>query len=106
MLEHRDIGELERMHKQAGGHFFDADSKRFFDSRIGQNVWPGVTGWFFTTSEQFHNWATQYHAPRLYTVRKLNADNHRSIDSVGEFQQYTSSAAARRAAEKAAQEEN
>lgn len=86
------IEEIEADHRSTGGHFFDAASKRFFRSRIGQIV---IGGRFFITSEQFD----RDNSPRLYTIREcING----SIETVGEFQGYATAAAARAAASKIA----
>lgn len=91
-----DIYDIELSNRQHGQHFFDADSKRFFRSRIGQDVYEGPGGIFFTTSEQF-----DHKSPRLYTVRQFNPETG-ACKTVGEFQQYASSSGARRAAERMA----
>ena len=80
------VGEIEAHHRATGKHFFDAAAKRFFNSRIGQAVYGGR---YFITSERF-----DHNSPRLYTIREcVNG----SIETVGEFQAYESSAQARAA---------
>ena len=85
------IEEIEADHRSTGGHFFDAASKRFFRSRIGQIV---IGGRFFITSEQF-----DHRSARLYTIRECR---NGKIETVGEFQAYATAAAARAAASKIA----
>lgn len=76
------MDQIIAAHQDAGMHFFDADSKRFFRSRIGSTVYEGPGGVYFVTSEQFEFRGRS--APRKYTVRKFNQDDA-SIDHVGEF---------------------
>jgi hypothetical protein len=73
------------------GYFFTASAMRFFGSRI---LWdtlteaaPGV--WLFITSERF------YQEPRAYTLKQWTKES--GIDTVGDFQQYATAAAARKA---------
>jgi hypothetical protein len=81
----RDVDEIRRAHD---GHWFDADTMRFFRTRLGDIV---IGGRYFISSE-----ASDYNAPRLYSIREAFADA--SIDTVGEFQAYRT----RREAEKVA----
>ena len=74
--------DIERVYS---GHFFDADTKRFFRSRIGETVYGGR---YFITSEQFDS-----RSPRLYTVREVSADGQ-NITTVGDFQQHATRAQA------------
>lgn len=92
------IEAMKRANRDAGFHFFDADSMRFFRSRIA----PGVIGGrFFVTSEQYVAVMSNEKGPRLYTVREMRSDG--SIETVGEFQAHRSLGAARNAALRAAQ---
>jgi hypothetical protein len=81
---------VKRANEKLGHYFFSPSTLRFFKSRVGTRVYYGR---YFITSEQF-----DYNSPRLYTIRIANDDG--SIDTVGEFQQYTTRAAAVRAIEK------
>ena len=47
------IAEIKRENKKAGQHFFDADTMRFFDSRIESSAMRGHERYYFITSEQF-----------------------------------------------------
>ena len=96
-----EIDDIERANADAGGHWFDAGSMRFFSSRIGQNVYQGPGGYFFTTSEQNRGMLSGYVYPRLYSVRQFHLETG-DVDTVGTFQGYATAAAARRAAEKLA----
>lgn len=84
--EYYSMNDLERAHR---GHWFSPGAMRFFKSRLGSEVLPVPDGWLFTSSERF-----DYNTPRLYTIRKM--DQYGEISEVGEFQEYTSSASARR----------
>lgn len=89
-----NVDEIKRANAQAGYHFFDADSMRFFRSRVLDGVYGGR---FFITSEK--NDGPGYSYPRLYTVREFMPDG--SIDSLGEFQAFSTPAQARRAIKEA-----
>lgn len=73
------IGNIKYNNAQAGYHFFEAATMRFFNSRILQAVYQGEGGVFFVTSEKFDE-----RSPRLYTVRKYDPAT-RSIDTVDGF---------------------
>ena len=90
-----NISALRAANARVGRHFFDRDTLRFFNSRIGQNVYTGGDGWYFTTSE------VPPHGERAYTVRRM--DQHGRVHTVGEFMGYRSASAARSAAQEAAQ---
>lgn len=81
------ISEVKRANERLGHFFFDAGSKRFFDSRIGRTLYGGR---YFVTSEQFHG--SEGSAPRAYTVREAREDG--GIETVGEFQAYETREAA------------
>lgn len=79
--------QLAMNNKASGGHFFDADTLRFFSSRIGASLRAG-DALFFITSERDEYGAARYgNSPRLYTVR-ASFDEGRTIQTVGEFQQH------------------
>ena len=71
--------EYKNRHYENGteGHYFDADTMRFFKSRIGiaRRCKSGI--WYFVTSEQ------PPHGPRMWSVRKMELDG--DINTVGEF---------------------
>lgn len=72
------VSEIER---EAKGYFFSKDTMRFFKSRILQDVYQGVGGVYFVTSERFDN-----NTPRLFTVRKYDPET-RMINTAGDFNQ-------------------
>lgn len=73
---------------KSGGHFFDADTMRFFDSQIEPKAIEIMTDdgvsseWVFVTSEQFDR-----NSPRLWSVRHWKGTG-KTVDTIGEFQQY------------------
>lgn len=86
-----------RRHSQGKTHFFDKDSMRFFNSRIGQNAYstnnPFIT--LFVTSEKYENRYSGTSEARYYTIRSYDSRTG-SVDTVGEFQAYSSSKEANR----------
>jgi hypothetical protein len=82
------IKAIKLRHK---GHFFSAEAKQFFNSRIHEKVYPCMKGSLFITSEKF-----SYHHRREYTMRLCHHDG--TIKTIGEFQGYDD----RRTAHKAA----
>lgn len=87
--------DIKRNHK---GYWFSKDTMRFFQSRIGGNVYHGKDLIFFVSSER-----QGYDHPRLYTVRAYNPKTD-DIQTVGEFQGYKTSSGANKAAERLALE--
>lgn len=81
--------EIREANERAGQHWFSPDTMRFFNSRVLSGV---IGGRYFITSERYDDGS-----PRLYTIRVAADDG--TIDTVGDFQGYTSANAARRAAE-------
>lgn len=67
-----------------GGHFFDRDTMRFFNTRMGE-AWRVGDVFLFVTSE------VRPHGNRSYSVRQMNSDGN--ITTVGEFCKMTRSAA-------------
>lgn len=90
--------DIELENSQAGFHFFDPSAKRFFSSRILQDVYQGPGGIFFITSEQFDT-----SSPRLYSVRQFFPDTKR-IKTCGKFQGYRTTSAAKREAKRLAEQ--
>lgn len=84
------IKEIRDENELVGQHWFSPESLRWFGSKIGRTVYGGR---YFITSEQdtYGAWNNE----RRYTIRVANADS--TIDTVGDFGQYATSAEARRA---------
>jgi hypothetical protein len=70
------IQEIKQRNRDAGQHFFDEASMRFFNSRISGQTF----GNYFVTSEKGPS------GIRAYTVRFQDDDGH--IWTLGEFQEY------------------
>lgn len=78
----RTMSGAIKAHKNAGGHFFDGDTMEFFSSRILHDTYEPKTG-MFVTSDVF---GEEPEDPRTYAVRRINLDNPKRIDNVGERQ--------------------
>ena len=91
----RTINQLIALHERHGGHFFSEDSKRFFNSRIGSDVYGGCV---FVTSEQNKRGLYGRTYPRLYTVRYM--DSTGNTHTVGDFQGFETRQQAHRFAKK------
>lgn len=96
---YRAVDEIREDARRAGSHWFDADTLRFFRSRIGETVYGGR---FFVTSESRGFDASE---GRAYTVRvAIPAARGRTfdIDDAGGFLAHATSGAANRAAQRIA----
>ena len=85
------VDDIKRNCEFAGSHFFDKSAMRFFNSRLLDQVYhvPNSKDLYFITSEQFIDHTTGDKQPRLYTIRKYNHETIQ-IETIGEFQQYSS----------------
>lgn len=96
MTNFTTINEIKAANKARGHHWFDPDSMKFFQSRVGKKVYAGR---YFISSERNEgvtwtgNGYREYDYGRKYTVRKANPDG--SIDDVSKFQQFDTAAQAR-----------
>ena len=81
MTTYYSISDIRREHN---GKWFDPSSMRFFRSRVGENVYQGLGGVYFVSSEQFVNLSAGHVAARKYTVRQYRPDADQ-IKTVGEF---------------------
>lgn len=66
--QHWHMDDLIKAVKDSGSHFFDADSMRFFGSKLDAYCIAGPDGWYFVTSEKRPHSSD----PRRYTVRRLS----------------------------------
>lgn len=89
VTEFRTMADVRRANRELGHFWFEPVTLRFFRSRVGESLYGGR---YFVSSEQFEA-SDGTRAPRRYTVRQVNPDG--SIDTVGEFQAYETSAQAR-----------
>lgn len=83
--------EMKRLYAATGGYFFEPATMSFFNSRIAERVLEVDGQYVFVTSEKYED------DPRRYSVRYWNGQS-RSIDTVGEFQQYETREEAAKAA--------
>ena len=91
------IASIKRANHEAGQHWFEPDTMRFFNSRILSHTWPAADGRaYFITSERRDGWNEVPRPRRRYTIR-VAMDGGRDINTVGEFQAYATADAARRA---------
>jgi hypothetical protein len=89
----RTLREIKVAHREFGGHFFDKETKEFFNSRIFENTYGLGTSTLFITSERFDQ-----DAPIGFTVRESRRDG--SIVTLGDFQQHATKQDAMTAASK------
>mgnify|MGYP001584311663 FL=1 len=85
--------EVRKRAEKHGSHFFDADSMRFFSSRVSELMWSEGDmknyeneSIYFITSEADRGHIQHSGSVRAYTVRKIDRDG--DIDTIGEFQGY------------------
>lgn len=78
----RTMADVKRSNREAGFHFFDRATMRFFDSRVESGLYRGPGGVYFITSEQFHG-STGSQA-RMFTVRKFDTATG-DVDTCGKF---------------------
>ena len=78
------------------GHWFDADTMRFFNSRISSDLFysPKKGLIYFISSEKYN-----YDSPRYYSVRSYEPKTG-DIETIGEFQAYGTLGSAKTAAKK------
>lgn len=80
------ISEIKDANRAIGNYWFTKDSMRFFNSRVLPVVYCGH---YFISSEQDGT------KPRFYTIRFAMSDG--SIETVGDFQQYSTAGEAKKA---------
>lgn len=93
----RTLGQVRAHHT---GHWFDRDTMRFFNSRLPADSSPLIHGRYFISSEKrdgvYISSGYVPGSPRAFTIREVLSDG--SIQTVGEFQGYSTRARAERAA--------
>lgn len=75
-----DIGRIEEANRQAGQHFFEPATMRFFNSTVFPRVYGGR---YFITSERLDE-----HHPERFTIRVAFDDG--SVQTIGEFRAFDS----------------
>ena len=98
MDNYQTKADLIRANEAIGGHFFAPEAMTFFDSRISTGP---IGGHYFVTSEKQPRWMGG--TGRRYTIRSIHRG---AITTVGEFQGFSSLAAAIREARALARDEN
>jgi hypothetical protein len=88
--EPRDMSELIERVTDAGGHWFDESTMRFFRTRIASGLFPCGERFRFLTSEQRPG------GRREWTVREWDPARPANVATVGEFCGYASRRAALR----------
>ena len=68
MTTYYNTQDIERAHR---GHWFSPSTKRVFRSRIGAQVYQGLGGVYFVSSEQFRSLEGQL-STRRFTVRRYD----------------------------------
>ena len=75
---------IETANRDAGFHWFDPDTLRFFGSRISEASFDGR---YFVTSEDNFDRSARY-----YSIREAMSDGQ--VDTVGDFQEFATRAQA------------
>lgn len=84
-MERWTIAKIKKSNSNAGWHFFDQQTLKFFRSEILPAVYQGPGGIAFVTSEQFvDNSGTP--SPIRYTARRFDPKTSR-VHTVGGFNQ-------------------
>lgn len=87
------VAQIKSAAKAAGSHFFTPSAMRFFNSTVLSGTYPIDNGAYFVTGE--NDGGNRAYTVRLVTVTGENGFN---ISTVGEFMEYATPAAAKRAA--------
>jgi hypothetical protein len=91
-----DIRSVKECADICRSHFFEADTLRFFKSRVAERAYnDGRGGAYFTTSEKGPN-DVRAHTVRYYDPKRCG------VETVGKFQQYKTAAQANGAAKRIA----
>lgn len=95
---YRTIGDIATRNTVAGYCWFTPDTLKFFGSRVSEQIYPASDGraYFVTSERDNYGRYGAWGGVRRYSVRVANVDG--SIDTVGEFGEYSTGRAAHRAA--------
>ena len=101
------IDSLKRCAEALNNHFFTPGAMRFFNSRIGENLYSVSDSiGFFTTSEKNEDNPRHYSVRRFYFSKRTDEEGGtRETLNIDRIAIYQTAAEARRAAEKFAQKE-
>lgn len=95
-----DIAHVKAANRNLGHFFFERDTMRFFQTRLGSTLYGGR---YFVTSERDDTYGLPaWDGQRRYTVRRANGDG--SISTVSVFGEYGTSATANAVAAQLARE--
>jgi len=89
------IDEVKRRAEKGSPHFFDADTMRFFSSRVSELAWQKDEIIYFITSEADKSYHKHSGSIRAWTVRKSDIDG--DITTLGDFQGHETLSQARKA---------
>ena len=93
MTIEKTITRAKTLNKEAGLHWFDKDTMKFFNTRIVTGI---LKEKYFISSEFYRDWQTGDREPTKYTIREVNWKTG-DVSTVGEFQAYDSLKAAKEA---------
>lgn len=85
--------EMYKINRDAGYHDFDIETRRWFNTRIGDSLLPVPFGAVYVESTKPEN------GDRRYTVRYFD-ERTGEVDHLSEFEQYASKSGARHFARK------
>jgi len=81
------VDEVKARAEKRHSHFFDADTMRFFSSRISELCYMVNQDIYFITSEADRGRIKHQGSKRAFTLRKI--DQLGNITTVSKFQEYT-----------------
>ena len=99
-MKYQNIDEIKKRNLETGRYFFSEGAMRFFNSRVSGELF-GEDGSVFITSER-NDGMYEPPADRRYSVRQIQPDG--DIETIGEFQQFSTLAEAKSFAKKYALE--
>ncbi len=101
-METVSVDSVREHAKRVGSHWFDADTMRFFRSRVSSYGWRSADGTrvYFVSSERREGCARRYSV----RVADMTSEDRGCVDTLGTFQQFASRSGAERAAERACAE--
>ena len=82
------LDEVKRLASKGDSHWFDADSMRFFSSRVSDLCWKKDDLIYFISSEADSNPTKHSGSVRGWTVRTCSTEGR--INKIGEFQEHAS----------------
>ena len=82
------LDEVKARSSKGDKHWFDADSMRFFSSRVSELCWQKEDLIYFVSSEADSSPTQHSGSIRGWTVRTCSKEG--SINKIGEFQEHSS----------------